>query len=417
MMTTADEGSSTGDGAAETMSGCEGMDCPCGGEADCSMGQVCVMGMCTPCGNGIVEGPETCDGDGELPNAACMGCVLTCNDGFADCDGMSKNGCEIELGLPTDCRECDHDCLGGECEEGECQPVNLATGQSDPLGLDVEGNYVFWTELVGPGGFGAVRSRELAPGSIPVPIATGLTSPETVVADGTHVYFGDTFGSGDVGRAAYNGDDLNLQWLEPPGTFGPRLLLSDSVHIYALLVSDPPVRASKGTSQNPQVMVGTNVAWGGFLHEDELYFADPVAGEIFRIPIAPDDGFPQLPVSVVSGQPDVVSVYIHDGRIYWTTAPENGPNDPLPGIAAGQDLDGGNLIMYGSNLSHSEDLVVDDDHIYFVERNVNGRLHRVTLDGTEVTDFGQSHSAGIDHDDTAIYWADQVNGRIRMKVK
>jgi hypothetical protein len=96
----------------------------------------CAMGRCvTTC----VEGFADCDGDaangcevntrtnaascgacgrvcpdGANASAVCaMGtCGLTCNAGFADCDGMSANGCEASLGATGSCGRCGNACSG-----------------------------------------------------------------------------------------------------------------------------------------------------------------------------------------------------------------------------------------------------------------------------------------------------------------
>ena len=55
-------------------------------------------------------------------------------DATCDSDSDAKN-----------CGKCGHDCLGGECKAGRCQPFEIAKGQAQPLGVTVLGDAVYWT--------------------------------------------------------------------------------------------------------------------------------------------------------------------------------------------------------------------------------------------------------------------------------
>jgi Stigma-specific protein, Stig1 len=46
---------------------------------------------------------------------------------------------------PKNCGRCGHDCLGGECALGVCQPFTVAPGQSNPGSIVSDGLYVYWT--------------------------------------------------------------------------------------------------------------------------------------------------------------------------------------------------------------------------------------------------------------------------------
>ena len=120
------------------------------GAPTCSMG-ACAVGSCTgsfgdcdgAAGNGCETNTATtvahCGACGracaERPNAAAScaegACVYACNPGFADCDGNTANGCEVDTRTaPANCGACGHACVtahgtaacvAGACAVGACE--------------------------------------------------------------------------------------------------------------------------------------------------------------------------------------------------------------------------------------------------------------------------------------------------------
>ena len=127
----------------------------------CASG-TCTMGTCDPgwanC-DGIAEnGCETpintltnCGGCGiacDLPNAgeSCASgtCELvTCNSGFANCDGVTSNGCETPTHTLTNCGGCGISCSRANatatCESGTCAIDSCNAGWADCDGIDSNG--------------------------------------------------------------------------------------------------------------------------------------------------------------------------------------------------------------------------------------------------------------------------------------
>jgi hypothetical protein len=46
---------------------------------------------------------------------------------------------------PKNCGACNHDCFGGDCDTGACQPVTVASNQSYPRSIATDGTYVYWS--------------------------------------------------------------------------------------------------------------------------------------------------------------------------------------------------------------------------------------------------------------------------------
>ena len=110
-----------GDGIQDSGEGCDGHGEAVTCNANCTLPR---------CGDGIVNHAvgEACDQLSFVANGWCaMGCKIECAPKFGNCDGNDFNGCEaVVTDDPLNCGACGHDCGGGACLAGKCQPVQLA---------------------------------------------------------------------------------------------------------------------------------------------------------------------------------------------------------------------------------------------------------------------------------------------------
>jgi hypothetical protein len=145
----------------------------CAGTQRCEAGN-CVARACTPgsvtCTSPTLRG--VCDGAGtgyvnetcaSAPNAtgACAGgvCALTCETGFAECDGVAVNGCEANTNTSlAHCggcgRSCATSCVGGVCSGGGPRPWGVVTGGAtedriNEVAVDLSGNVAVVGTFVG----------------------------------------------------------------------------------------------------------------------------------------------------------------------------------------------------------------------------------------------------------------------------
>jgi hypothetical protein len=118
----------------------------CGGcRQQCQAGQACVSGSCAvapiSCASGLTLCSGTCvdlstsvnncgacgmacSTPNALPVCSAGRCSIgTCNVGYADCDMIISNGCEINISSdPANCGACGHACSAGQsCSAGTCQ--------------------------------------------------------------------------------------------------------------------------------------------------------------------------------------------------------------------------------------------------------------------------------------------------------
>lgn len=173
------------------------------------------------------------------------GCSSAASDGAGDSSGDAPGGADEEVGQeelaatalctgtedfktdPANCGRCGHDCLGGACTAGVCQPVELAPATSGGAwDVSVDGAYVYWrtpqsvqilSKTGGPARTLVTTSGETprsrgrvvttaahvytidgstilrvsrTPGSKPVAMAAGEDDPVSLATDGTNLYWG-----------------------------------------------------------------------------------------------------------------------------------------------------------------------------------------------------------------------------------
>jgi hypothetical protein len=139
------------------------------------------------CGDGFVHvGVEACDGtvdNGEC-NDDCTA-IDSCDEGFADCDGMVGTGCEVDLLQDAlHCGFCSHDCIDASCDAGLCEPNVLADGLDPVQEIAFNATYVFVSTNTGCCTGGAV-SRIPKSGGGATAISTGLNMPRSMVPNGS----------------------------------------------------------------------------------------------------------------------------------------------------------------------------------------------------------------------------------------
>lgn len=89
----------------------------------CDDGQPCTVSDACD-GEGVCMGMDLDCGMGQCIDGECID--KGCPKGFADCNGESGDGCEVQLGTDSDCAGCGDACVAGanadvSCNEGTCE--------------------------------------------------------------------------------------------------------------------------------------------------------------------------------------------------------------------------------------------------------------------------------------------------------
>lgn len=249
-------------------------------------------------------------GDAATPDAQTDGGTTGCS---ADLNADSKN-----------CGYCGHDCRGGACSAGVCDPTIFAAGINGAGGIAVDATNVYFTAYF----TGNVESCPLSGcGVAPKILSSGDVGSNDIKVDATSIYWaneGAGVGGGSVKKCTLPG-------CTQPTTIGTGTLVEwvqiDASRVYWTSSYDGVVSSCPlaGCGGNPTVIAsGLTVPWGIAVDASNVYLTiwngsinAPATngGEIAICPLAGCSGKPTA-LSSVENQPWQIVV---DGTTaYWT---------------------------------------------------------------------------------------------------
>lgn len=292
---------------------------------------------------------------------------VTCAPPGEICDGVCVNLAES----PTSCGRCGHDCGGGACAAGKCQPVLVAgpaAGLDAPAALAVNATAIFWTERT------RIRSCPLPLGCALEPrlIADVYSRLEAIAVTEEAVYFTGC-------RACDDHHDLRRCPVAgcpepaPPVMFTAASLgeiLIGSTHAYWHASTDALFGCAHADC------AGTLARWsfvdlGGELIATTIdgatVYAKPAGAELRACPEAAGCDAPEiLPNSLAIAPP----FRVHDGVAYWLV---EGPTTGLVRACAVADCGFG--ATFAADNRGSTELEVDDTGVYWLNPSAGTLRH------------------------------------------
>jgi hypothetical protein len=380
----------------------------------CSITQVCANGTCQancPVGYTLCNGSCTnmqsdtqncgkcgsvCGGANAAPTCNAGTCTLTCTSTFSDCNKSPTDGCEVDLSSDDkNCGACGHDCLGGACAGSVCQPFALATGESYPWALAIDGSNVYWTTLGG-----AIRTVAKT-GGTPTSLATGQGYPYGIAVDGANAYWANTT-SGVVESCAKGGCSST-----------PTALATNQGYVYGIATDGKNVYwaqyqqngelrkcAVGGCSDTPTTLVSATYGYQVATDGTDVFFTQ--------------NGAKKCSVNGCSSATTLGSVGWGGITVDGTNAYWMGNNDVLECAKGGC---GGSPTVLGSG--YASGVAVDSTDVYWTGAGT-GTVSRCAITGCSsptVLTSGQAYPEGIAVDATYVYFANYTSGIIARLAK
>jgi hypothetical protein len=346
------------------------------------------------------------DEDGAVPpDDGASGFDVPGEDGCAP--GLGRCGqtqCNVQFTVdPKNCGACGHDCRGGPCLGGACQPILVASQQSAPAFIAVDDTGVYWTNS----GDGTVM-RSNKDGTGQLKIASGQDTPWVIRVRKGRVYWGDDDTGGFVGSApaAGGGPVLNMTGPQP----SPRGLDVDDQYVYF-----DTEDTDAGTFQRVQLDGGglTVIASQQGSPKDVIvtptavFWSNAADGTIMRYDVAGGTFAP-----FVKNLVNPFGMGWDGTFIYWTCHVADA------GCVGRVAMDGSQKTILASGQQLPRAIAVDATYMYFTDEG-DGTVRRVPSGGGQLETLasGQVQPWGIAIDDEFVYWAAKGAGTILKVAK
>jgi hypothetical protein len=294
---------------------------------------------------------------------------------------------------PSNCGACGHDCLGGACSAGACQPVVLVAGLEQPYWMALDDANVYWTEPL----TGRIM-RVAKAGGAPTVVADGLPSPGEITFNGGNVYWTDSV-AGTVNK-------LDLSGGSPvalaSGLLAPLSLAVDGADVYFWTNGDHTLRRLAGS---PVVVASGLTVLDMALGTGSLY-CSTIDGSILRFPS--DGGNAEiLAVSQVTYPDSGLSDYSAWGiavdmtNVYWVDRANWSGLDTARVLSA--PVDGGTSTLLCAGCGGAIYITADPSGIYWTD-SAMGNIMTLRGGRPAILASAQVGPQPIATDDENVYW-------------
>jgi hypothetical protein len=335
-------------------------------------------------------------------NAAGAAGALDCTPSLATCNGK----CVDTDKDAQHCGACGHDCLGGECTLGVCQPIEIANAQGREFIIAVDADFIYW------GGDGAVVGKKRIDNS-------GVITQLVPASGKEYAYFGAL-----TATTLYWANDWKDNGVRgcalPSCAGGPSLLISGTTPPGALTYS-----ASASTLYFPQgasiwhqplpsgtaakFVTTTNSPRSLQTDDSFLYWAEYDAAaktaEIRKAPLAGGSTS-----SLASSVKDFDDLAVYAKKMYVLTVPTGASAGPsnIVTVALPNGIGTASPTQFAPAGAESLKLTADASGVYWTQRDgTNGSIRHCPLAGCTGDPEILAPSTtpwGITTDANAIYW-------------
>lgn len=314
--------------------------------------------------------------------------------------GAPDAGCGDALAVdPHNCGACGHDCLGGGCAAGRCQPVTLVADASLPGYVALDRDHVYWAAWSADGGV----HRAPRDGGPPTPVAAPQPGTFALAVDDANVYFSTAEG---VKRTAKGGGPVSFL-----GAGDSAEIVLDGESVIYSVYTDP---ANGGVVRSVPKAGGpvTTLTTG-------LDGAEGMAIDGPRIYVGQEKGVSILEIDRASGAKRAISAQyarrlVLDGdTLFYATfsspaiwrVPRVGSGSPAQAATWTSASGAGNLVRDGANLC------------WTASKEPSRVLCAPKTGGAAVEIASGQELVGLAIDERAICWSDKKAGTVSCLAK
>jgi hypothetical protein len=341
-----------------------------------------------------------------------------CGAGRVACFGV----CADTSSDAKNCGACGHDCLGGSCQNGECQPVILVSGQSWPIALAESSGYLYWTNrgtAYNAAGGTVMKCATTGCNNQPTLLASAQNGIAGIAVDSSNVVWADVGNNGYTDGAVFACpvSGCNGQPTQLAAGGAPSAVFVDSTRAYWTadviyeggLDSTVMACAVGGCSKQPTQL--TPFGYGvGAVDSTSLYLGGS-GGGLMKCPLSGCNGQPTL-VCAQGAFGTVAAVDALHVFFFTNAGLETCPIDAVDGQA---------ITLVSMPNGTFGGTAADSTYVYWTDRETPGSVFKCAKVGCggqpSVLATGQNRPEGIVVDSTSIFWADNGSGDIMRLAK
>jgi hypothetical protein len=325
------------------------------------------------------------------------------------------------------CGRCGHDCLGGSCSAGACQPVVLASGRSRPADIAVANGYVYFADegtaaanttdgKVARVPIGGCEAESGGASSCVTELATNRQAPSGIAVNSEALYWTEvgavsTTPSGTVMRLAFDNTPMTkFASIQD----GPRKVAVDDPNIISATPSAYWINGNSGevrrrfledgTANGSAIVTNVNAPVAIASNGTRICFSSVGDGDISgTVNCCDPTGAPMSTLGTALALPRGLS--IGATHVYWANSGDGTIRRATP--------TGGDKSIVLTNRKTPSDVRVTGNAIFWVESGSapnydDGAVAMADLDGGNVVTLatGQRNPRRLSVDATAVYWID-----------
>jgi hypothetical protein len=322
-------------------------------------------------------------------------------------DGGGDGGaCGDTTSDGKNCGRCGHDCLGGMCMSGVCQPISLASSIT-PFAIAVDSTSVYWTSFLDTN----VVKADKNTGANPTILMSysdpqmRIFLPTGIALDDGGVFVADQ-ATGYVLSCPIGGCGNNPTTVAFQDGGSPLLVAVDSTSVYWTDGLNDIWKAPRGGGAVTHVSTYAMGKNADIKVDSQFIYWTVDDGTVQKVALAGG-----APTKLVGGQANANWMTLGNNSVYWTTLSD-------PGVISGSPLMGAMVNILAGGQHSPEGVAVDGTNIYWATFGTPTAFTDGTVMTCPLTNCSspttlassQQGARSVAVDANAVYWTTQGSG-------